>query len=84
MSQHEKKSFDHSTARKHLNRSRSGSNDHPNMKTISTRSLCALRSVLRPRYYSTATPGYASTAENLRINSDTKVIFQGFTGKQGT
>lgn len=44
----------------------------------------AVHAAARRHGYSTASAAYAGTAEALRINSDTKVIYQGFTGKQGT
>ena len=53
------------------------------MQVFSRRTAGALQAAARKQGYSTATSGYAATAENLRINKDTKVIFQGFTGKQG-
>ena len=52
------------------------------MQVFSRRTAGVLQAAARRQAYSTATSGYAATAENLRINSDTKVIFQGFTGKQ--
>ena len=53
------------------------------MQVFGRRAAGALQIAARRQSYSTATSGYAATAENLRINKDTKVIFQGFTGKQG-
>ncbi|KAJ4424783.1 hypothetical protein N0V82_000502 [Gnomoniopsis sp. IMI 355080] len=51
---------------------------------------CRLRQTpggLPSRFFSTSTPRsekYATTLDNLRIGSQTRVIFQGFTGRQAT
>lgn len=54
------------------------------MQAINRCTKPALQAALRRQGYSTSASGYALTAQNLRINKDTRVIFQGFTGKQGT
>ncbi|KAK3676533.1 ligase of succinyl-coa [Recurvomyces mirabilis] len=50
-----------------------------------TRALRSTPGLTRSAYASVAQPtGYASTNSNLRLTKDTRVIFQGFTGRQGT
>ncbi|KAK5125522.1 Succinate--CoA ligase [ADP-forming] subunit alpha, mitochondrial [Meristemomyces frigidus] len=53
--------------------------------TRALRSSTTTSNLTRSAYASVAAPtGYASTGSNLRLTSETRVIFQGFTGRQGT
>jgi len=53
------------------------------MQAVKTCVASAVRQAQR-RTYATATTPYSSTINNLRIHNDTRVIYQGFTGHQGT
>ncbi|KAJ5728239.1 Succinate--CoA ligase [Penicillium malachiteum] len=55
------------------------------MQAFSRNTFSALRNVAGQQRRSYAnSSAYASTVNNLRITKDTRVLFQGFTGKQGT
>ncbi|KAF2151142.1 alpha subunit of succinyl-CoA ligase [Myriangium duriaei CBS 260.36] len=54
------------------------------MQAITKPAGSLIRSALQRRTYASASSGYKSTNVNLRIDGNTKVIYQGFTGRQGT
>ncbi|KUL88198.1 hypothetical protein ZTR_04027 [Talaromyces verruculosus] len=55
------------------------------MQAFRRNTLSALQNATKQRRsYIGASSAYSSTIGNLRINDETRVIFQGFTGKQGT
>lgn len=56
------------------------------MQAFRRNTLSAVQNVaaVQRRGYARAASAYAETVPNLRINADTKVLYQGFTGKQGT
>ncbi|ETN45737.1 uncharacterized protein HMPREF1541_09570 [Cyphellophora europaea CBS 101466] len=53
------------------------------MQALRTSASSALRQSQRRTYASASTP-YSETAKNLMIGAHTKLLVQGFTGKQGT
>lgn len=54
------------------------------MQAFRRNAASALRNAAATQRRAYSAGAYADTVKNLRINGDTKVIYQGFTGKQGT